>query len=101
MEALLSRQLVYQGSKYPICSIIRTRKFLARGWHINAGQYLKMCFQVSRLDLRDLAVLEDQLVGVDSAYFLQLIDALQRKKESDPEFVVSSTYLGSIIDRLF
>lgn len=101
MEALLSRQLAYQGSKYPICSIIRTRKFLARGWHINAGQYLKMAFQVSELNLRDLAVLEDQLVGVDSAYFLQLIDALQRKQESDPEFVINVAYLGSIIDRLF
>ena len=48
---LLARQLVYQGSKYPICSMIRTRKFLQRGWHINAGQYLKMAFQVSELDL--------------------------------------------------
>ena len=34
--------------------MIRTRKFLKRGWHINAGQYLKMCFQISELDLSDI-----------------------------------------------
>lgn len=101
MQALLARQLVYQGSKYPICSMIRTRKFLQRGWHINAGQYLKMAFQVSELNLRDLAVLEDQLVGVDSAYFLQLIAALQERQSADPDFRVTAPYLATIIDRLF
>lgn len=101
MQALLARQLVYQGSKYPICSMIRTRKFLQRGWHINAGQYLKMAFQVSELDLRDLAVLEDQLVGVDSAYFLQLIAALQERQSADPDFQVTAPYLATIVDRLF
>lgn len=101
MQALLSRELVYQGSKYPICSMIRTRKFIKRGWHINAGQYLKMAFQVSKLDLADLAVLEDQLVGVDSAYFMQLIHALQTKKSQDPTFTVNNEYLATVIDKLF
>ena len=44
LESLLAKELYYMGSKYPICSVIRTRKFLRKGWHINAGQYLKMAF---------------------------------------------------------
>lgn len=101
LESILSKTLIYQGSKYPVCSVIRTKKFIEKGWHINAGQYLKMLFQVSKLDLTDLSVLEDQLVGVDSAYFNQLIEALKDHKEKNPEFTVDSTYLATIIDRIF
>lgn len=101
MEALLTKQLRYIGSKYPICSVIRTRKFLKRGFNINAGQYLKMLFQVSQLNLNDVAVLEDQLVGVDSAYFNILLNALKAKKEADPNFDLSNGYISTLIDRIF
>ncbi|MCR3760381.1 hypothetical protein KYB31_15495 [Clostridium felsineum] len=101
LEAIINKELKYVGSKYPLCSIIRTRKFINRGWTINAGQYLKMCMNLQKFDLKDIKVLEDQLVGVDSGYFESLIDALTRKKESDPDFQVDSTYVAQIVDKLF
>jgi len=101
LECLLNKELKYIGSKYPLCSVIRTRKFIKRGFNINAGQYLKMCFQISQLDLSDIDVLESQLVGVDSSYFLQLIDGLRSKMESNPNFKVEDSYLATIIDRIF
>ena len=73
------------------------RKFVQRGWQINAGQILKMAMQISELNLKDLKVLEDQLTGVDTAYFVQLIERL---KEKDPE-KVDSAYLIEIVDRIF
>ena len=97
LEALLAKELRYVGSKYPICSVVRLRKFISRGWRINAGQILKMAMQISQLDLTDIKVLEDQLTGVDTAYFLQLI---QRLKDNDPE-KVNGAYLIEIIDRIF
>lgn len=97
LEALLARELRYVGSKYPLCSIIRVRKFVARGWTINAGQILKMCVQVSALDLTDFNVLRDQLTGVDVAYFAQVIQAV---KEKSPE-KINTAYLVEIIDRMF
>ena len=97
LESLLSKELRYIGSKYPICSIIRTRKFIARQWTINAGQYLKMIMQASELDLSDLRVLEDQLVGVDASYFNQVIfEMSQRNKET-----IEIGYLMTILDRIF
>jgi len=98
LESILNKELIYTGSKYPICSIIRTRKFVNRGWFCNAGQYLKMCFQVSELDLKNLDVLEDQLVGVDSAYFQILIDALRTQGEGQK---INSLYVSEIVDRIF
>jgi len=100
-EAVINKSLVYTGSKYPVCSVFRLRKFIKRGWNVNAGQILKMAFQISKLDLEDLNVLEDQLVGVDSAYFAMLIEQLRRQKEKNPEFEVTEPYLVSIIDKIF
>jgi len=57
---------------------------------------LKIVWQASKLDLSDVKVLEDQLTGVDVAYFLQVIEAL---KERDPARV-DDAYLFSLIDRL-
>lgn len=97
LECLLAKELKYVGSKYPVCSMIRIRKFISRGWTINAGQMLKIAMQISDLDLHDINVLREQLIGVDVAYFLQVIDAL---KERHPE-KVETAYLVEIIDRMF
>jgi hypothetical protein len=101
LESALSKELIYVGSKYPVCSVIRTRKFLKRGWTINAGQYLKMCFQISKLDLSNIEILEDQLIGVDAAYFGQLIDLMKERQEKDKDSKVDYGYLASIIDKIF
>lgn len=97
LEALLARELRYVGSKYPIASVIRLRKFIKRGWTINAGQVLKMAWQISELDLSDYDVLRDQLTGVDVAYFSELIAKI---REKDPQ-KVNAAYLVEIIDRMF
>jgi len=97
LEALLTKELRYVGSKYPICSVIRLRKFIRRGWTINAGQILKMAMQISELDLKDHNVLEDQLTGVDAAYFVEVVERL---RENDPE-KVNAAYLIEIINRMF
>lgn len=105
LESLLARELRYIGSKYPLASVIRTRKFIKRGWTINAGQYLKMAFQISALNLTNISVLEDQLTGVDVVYFNHLINALQahadKQKEQGKEFNLEYSYLATIIDKIF
>lgn len=97
LESLLSKTLIYNGSKYPLCSVIRSRKFIKREWSINAGQYLKMAMQISNLDLTNPSVLEEQLTGVDVAYFNIVIRLCHEK---NPE-KVDQTYLMEVIDRLF
>jgi hypothetical protein len=101
LEALLTRELVYIGSKYPLASVIRTRKFIKRGFSCNAGQYLKMCWQISKLDLNSISVLEDQLVGVDAAYFQVFIEALKAHQEKDSNFSCNYSYIVELIDKIF
>lgn len=101
LECIINKELYYVGSKYPLCSIIRTRKYIERGYHINAGQYVKMCMQLNELDLRDVKVLEEQLTGVDTTYFQMMVDELQKYKEESGSDKVDMTYAMKVIDKLF
>lgn len=99
--AMMAKELIYNGSKYPLASIIRARKFIQRGWSISAGQYLKMVLQLGDMDLNNPVVLEEQLTGMDVAYFHEVLRKLREKVDKDKNFKPTSTYLIEIIDRLF
>lgn len=101
IESILTKQLRYQGSHYPVTSIIRSKKFVKRLWNINAGELLKIIYQCSLLDLNDPDVMEEQIIGVDVAYFEILVNILRGKRESEPGFAMTSDYLNEIIDRVF
>jgi hypothetical protein len=97
LESILTKQLKYQGSLYPLTTIIRIKKFIKRGWNITAGETLKVMFQISELDLKNPDVLEDQLIGIDIAYFSALIEILR----GVPEEKFNSGYINTIIDKVF
>ena len=96
IESLLTKQLYYQGSLYPLTSVIRMKKFILRGWKISAGEILKMLFQTSLLDLKDPVVLADQLMGVDIAYFGILIKVLQTSGKE-----ITNKHMMEAIDTVF
>jgi len=97
MESLITKNLVYQGSLYPLTSIIRMKKFIGRHWTMNAGEVLKIMFQISDLNLRDIVVLEEQLIGVDVAYFSELITALRGVDTKN----MTLSYINTLIDKIF
>lgn len=99
LEALMARELRYVGSKYPLCSLIRLRKFIKRGYTINAGQILKMAMQISKLNFTDIKVLEDQTTGVDQAYFREIINILEAGVAAGKP--IDNAYIIEIIDRMF
>jgi hypothetical protein len=96
LEAILARELKYVGSLYPVASIFRLRKFIRRGWTITAGEMFKISYDISQLDLEDYNTLRDQLVGVDAAYFNEVLYILSKK-----EATLDRTYLFEIINRVF
>lgn len=99
--AILTKELKYEGSKYPLASIFRTKKFIERGWTVNAGQYLKMVMQLDEMDLTNPKVLEEQLTGVDFAYFQMIIRDIKEKTEKDGMKSIDRNYLMTVIDRVF
>lgn len=101
LESILTKQLEYNGSMYPLTSVIRAKKFVTRGWRIGAGEYMKMMFQISLLDLQNVDVLEEQLLGIDVAYFDKLIDILRERYEKDPSFKLTPQYFNTLINKVF
>ena len=101
LEATLSKNLLYTGSLYPICSLFRMRKFLDRGWRISAGEIVKMSFQISKLNLNDMEVLKEQLTGCDMVYMRNLISALEVWNKDNPDIELDSNYMMTIIDKVF
>jgi hypothetical protein len=103
LEAIINKELVYVGSKYPLASMFRIRKFLNRGYHINSGQMLKIGLQINTLDLTSVKTLEDQLIGVDTFYFNQIIHSVAKAKEEgrlETELQMHN-YIITIVDKLF
>jgi hypothetical protein len=94
-EACHNKELIYVGSKYPVCSLFHMRKFLDRGFTITAGEILKIAMNVNEFDLTNVKVLMDQLIGVDSAYFQHLIAVIKGKEN------INRTYLTTILNRLY
>lgn len=97
IESILTKELKYVGSLFPVSSIFRMKKFIARGWTITAGEMLKIAWDVSKLDLGDIDILRDQLVGVDISYFSAVIDKLNESKYNE----IDRTYLFEVIDEIF
>lgn len=96
LEAILTKTLIYNGSLYPIASVLRIRKFIERGWRITAGQIMKMLFQLNKVDLRDTAILKEQLIGVDQQYMTAFLIALENIRPDADE-----DYLATVIDKIF
>lgn len=97
LESTLSKDLYYTGSLYPIASLFRVKKFIQRGWSITAGEILKIAFQISEIDMTNIATLNDQLTGVDATHMRHLISILQDVDQSK----INSSYVATIIDRVF
>ena len=53
--------------------------------------------QISELDLTDIEVLEEQLIGVDVAYFSTLIEALRGVDKNK----LTPSYINAMIDKIF
>jgi hypothetical protein len=101
MASLLTKELKYIGSLYPVCSLLRTKKYLLRGFSVNAGLYLKIILQIQKLDLMDTRVLKEQLIGVDSAYFLAMLRHLKKSQEDDTSIPEAEKHIVQCADKLY
>ena len=97
--SIITKELRYIGSLYPVASIFRMRKFVQKGWKCNVGQIFKMIYQCGELDLNDVEVLQDQLTGVDVAYFQQLLTLIHEDKKSGK--TIDAAYIIEVMERLF
>ena len=76
---LLTRELIYQGTRYPLAALIRSYKFMDRGWQRpHAGHMLVLTQELAGLNWNDPHTWYDQLTGVDFAYFHEVIARIRK-----------------------
>jgi hypothetical protein len=100
LASILTKELRYVGSLYPLSAMMRIRKFYRRGWWLSAGQQLKIAWQINSLELDNMEVLQEQLMGMDYAYFAELLEILHANKKSNPGLNIDQTYVCAIVDRM-
>ena len=57
-----------------------------------------MALQLNELDLTDMETLEDQLIGVDTTYFLMFIRAMEEQGGIEN---LEATYINKVITQIF
>lgn len=62
-DCILNKKLIYQAAPFPVGSLCRLQKFTQRGYSCSMGNLLKLCFNISDLDLRDPDVFKSELKG--------------------------------------
>jgi hypothetical protein len=100
LECLLARELRYMGSQYPLAALLRSYKFVQRGFmRPHAGHLLVLALQLAKLDWDDPRVWEEQLTGVDFAYFREVIERIRKLlAEGVGMQEIISTYLVQIVE---
>lgn len=95
LESIITKNLKYQGSDYPVASLFRIRKFLYRGFRVSAGELFKISYDISKLNLDDPDIMTDQVIGVDVIYFNEAISKLAEKKTFD------RSYIYEVVNQIF
>ena len=100
LECLLARELRYVGSQFPLAALLRAFKFVQRGFtRPHAGHLLVLALQLAKLDWNDPRVWEEQLTGVDFAYFREVIQRIRKLlAEGVGMQEIIATYLAQIVE---
>jgi hypothetical protein len=81
LSALATKQLVYEGSLFPLTSLLRVKKFVKRGWTLDPLQQLLILQNAIKFDWSDREVVLDQLKGVDTNSFQPLLRKLEAETD--------------------
>jgi hypothetical protein len=98
-QAIVTRTLRYRGSRYPMLSLLRLPKFIARGYTIDLGHLFQLVLEVAAGGLGDRSKVH-QLLGLlteKDRRFVQVLAAA----EALPEGPVDQAALAAILQASF
>jgi hypothetical protein len=102
MEHLAARTLVYNpDSKNPLSTMVRVKKFLARGYSISGVEMVKLGLAINNLQIKTYKDLKEQLEGIDTVLLKELTDALLVKGDSEYDFREFLTMAEAYLDKFY
>lgn len=99
---LANRNLVFNiNAQYPIASMWRVRKYLARGFKIPAVELIKLALSIHRLTINSYADLREQLEGIDTLLLKSVTDALSARADDVYEFDEALKFMEAKLNEVF
>lgn len=78
LECIAERRMVFNpGTAYPIASLIRSKKYMNRGYSISGLEIIKMALTIHALEIKNVGDLKKQLMGIDVQLLLPLWDIME------------------------
>jgi hypothetical protein len=81
---IAKRVLRYSNnSRYPLCALIRTKKYKDRGYVLPNSTIIAIAFALNRVDMTSYKGIKDQLLGVDTMFLVNFLESLDAECELD------------------
>jgi len=101
LEHLAQRRLVFNlTAEYPICSLYRAVKFIKRGFHLSGIDAIKLGLRIQSLKIDTYAELRKQLMGIDTLFLKDLVDALKGQETKKYDLNEFLSLLESWLEKL-
>jgi len=99
---LAQRKLFFNpNTLYPINSLIRVKKYLARGYTISGSDLLKLGLTISNLKMDTLGDLKEQMEGIDTIFLKELTDALRDRSKERYDFDLAMELIQEYLNKYY
>ena len=95
------RLVFHNGTRYPLCSLIRTRKYASRGYTLTGVGYIEIALCVHALRINTYADLKFHLQGIDTAFLKPLTDELMKQGETHYDYDKCLHLMDNVLHKYF
>ena len=94
---LAGKELHYNIGKYPLASLWRAKKYIAKGFKFPAMEAIKLALTINNLNIKDYKGLKEQLEGIDTLFLRELTDALLKQGKKEFEFKEALIFMENVL----
>jgi len=98
LRDLAARRLIYIPGDYPISSLWRIKKYLARGFKIPATELIRLALTIHGIKLETYEDLRAQLEGIDMLFLKTLIDSVAAKGNATCDVREAINYIDEVLN---
>lgn len=81
LRDLAKKELIFTGSKYPLASLYRVKKYMEKGFHISGIELIKLALTVQNIDIDNEAELGEHIAGFDIMILRDLLNELEEDND--------------------
>lgn len=102
LQHIAQKRLVFNpNTKFPISSLIRSKKYMNRGYSLSSLDSIKLGLAINNLKIETYRDLKDQLEGIDTLILKELTDKLMDNPETTYDLTESLELLEKEFEKYY